>query len=100
MQRSPEARVAVARIVPCAPAITRRSVNDPLGARVTLVAEATIEPFLRSVTFQGTAFRFWSTWNSISRPLSSRLSLSLAVELLLHVPLTRTRVRLCWTRSE
>jgi hypothetical protein len=46
LQRSPEAVVADAtmRSRPAAPAITRRTVNDPLGARVVAVAEATCVP--------------------------------------------------------
>jgi hypothetical protein len=42
VQRSPEACVTVATIVPAPPAITRRSEKEPLGARVFAVAEARI----------------------------------------------------------
>ena len=101
VQRSPEARVATATTVPCAPAITRRREKEPLGAWVVAVVEATSDPFRRRVTFQGTPLRFWSTSNSTSMLPFSRLSLSLAVELCVQTPRTRTPGRRPWrTRSE
>src|SRR6478736_1492922 len=81
---SPLDRVATATTVPVVPEITRRREKDPLGARVVGVAEATTAPFLRSVTFHGVPLRFWSTSNSTSMRLSSRLSFNVAVELCVH----------------
>src|SRR5580765_1876739 len=90
VQRSPEERVATAATLPPGPEITRRMEKEPLGARVIAVVAATTDPLRRRVTFHGTPLRFWSTSNSTSMRPSSWLSLSLAVELFVQTPLTRT----------
>src|SRR4029079_3589310 len=92
VQTSPEARVARAliRSVPGRSAIRRRISKEPLGARVMAVSEATRMPLRRSVTFQGTPFRFWSTSNSTSMRPSSRLSSSLLDDCWVQVPRTVT----------